>query len=720
MTFRRFTDKPDLDPQSVRSLPDGHPALVENRTLFPSTVVTITDGFADRLLVSGKNNRKLGEVVAKGKFKGYLLYGLSLEERATCPEDCSARSFCYGNAMQLARRHRIDDGGLFYKFLESEIVALMAEPAAGVLVRLHVLGDFPNVEYVAFWADMLSEHDRLACYGYTHRRTRGWDGDHVGDAIEALKDQYPDRFRIRWSGPVSRPDGAVITNVVPRHPRADEGLVCPAQTDATACCATCGFCWEPAARHDTVVFVKHGPKSAEAAAVEAMRATQPTFRELVTAQVPTLRRFAQSLCKDATKAEDLVQETMVRALSNERGFEMGTNVVAWLFTILRNIFLSEARKAGREVADEDILLAAPDITLDANDLIDAKKALSVFEQLGADHREAIRDVAGGMSYKEVAEKHGVAVGTIKSRINRGRSELADALQHAVPRSDVPASYRNKPLRNVSPIMLPPSVRPSDIRTPVPDVRLVRPTDLQIESSYQRDLSGKSIKLIKKIVAGWDWAKFKPPVCAESEVGLFVIDGQHTAIAAATHPEIEKIPVMIVQAEAMERRADAFVAHNKDRLAMSAFQIFHAEVAAGDPVSVTVAAIADEVGAIIPRSQPMKGYAKAGQIVAIDGIKGFLRIDGAAMVRRVLNIAVKARLAPLSAMTARAIRMVCKDARFAAVAALDDSVIAAAVMSIKNIDMAARIYASESGQGRDRACANMIAAAVREHSREAAA
>src|SRR5688572_10688814 len=114
MTERRFTDKPDLNPHGVRGLGPDHPALVENRTLFPSTVVEVTREFKDRLLISGRNNRKLGETIAKGRFKGYRLYALSLEERATCPTDCSVRGVCYGNGMQWARRHKIGDQDVFF------------------------------------------------------------------------------------------------------------------------------------------------------------------------------------------------------------------------------------------------------------------------------------------------------------------------------------------------------------------------------------------------------------------------------------------------------------------------------------------------------------------------------------------------------------------------------------------------------------------------------
>ena len=71
MSDCRFTDKPALDPSAIWELPDNHPAMVENRTLFPSTVVTVTASAPERLLISGFNNRKIGKTVEKGQFKGY-------------------------------------------------------------------------------------------------------------------------------------------------------------------------------------------------------------------------------------------------------------------------------------------------------------------------------------------------------------------------------------------------------------------------------------------------------------------------------------------------------------------------------------------------------------------------------------------------------------------------------------------------------------------------
>jgi hypothetical protein len=82
-----------------------------------------------------------------------------------------------------------------------------------------------------------------------------------------------------------------------------------------------------------------------------------------------------------------------------------------------------------------------------------------------------------------------------------------------------------------------------------------------------------VKLIRKIVQTWDWSRMKPPICARDESGrLFVVDGQHTSIAAARHPGIKKIPVMIVNVDTVEGRASAFIGHNRDRVAMTSMQL----------------------------------------------------------------------------------------------------------------------------------------------------
>ncbi len=147
------------------------------------------------------------------------------------------------------------------------------------------------------------------------------------------------------------------------------------------------------------------------------------------AVIPNLRAFAVSLCGNPDRADDLVQETLVKAWSNLDSFVPGTNLPAWLFTILRNIYYSEYRKRRREVADSDGAIAARLATAPSQnshmDLLDFHAAL---QQLPTDQREALILIgASGLSYEEAAGICGCAVGTMKSRVNRARNRLAELL-----------------------------------------------------------------------------------------------------------------------------------------------------------------------------------------------------------------------------------------------------------------------------------------------------
>jgi RNA polymerase sigma-70 factor, ECF subfamily len=147
------------------------------------------------------------------------------------------------------------------------------------------------------------------------------------------------------------------------------------------------------------------------------------------AAIPSLRAFAMSLCGNRDYADDLVQDTLVRAWAKMDRFEAGTNLHAWLFTILRNHFHSEYRKRKREVEDADgsyadRLCSIPDQEARL-DLEDFQRALMM---LSADQREALLLVSvEGFSYEEAAEICGCVLGTLKSRVNRARTRLAALL-----------------------------------------------------------------------------------------------------------------------------------------------------------------------------------------------------------------------------------------------------------------------------------------------------
>jgi len=152
-------------------------------------------------------------------------------------------------------------------------------------------------------------------------------------------------------------------------------------------------------------------------------------RDEIVMHLKPMRAFALSLTRDMARADDLVQDTVVKAWTNIDKFTVGTNMRAWLFTILRNTFYSERRKAKREVADVDGAMTERMAEKPAHDgrlaLTDFRRA---FEQLPAEQREALILVgAQGFAYEEAARMCNCAVGTVKSRANRGRKRLAEML-----------------------------------------------------------------------------------------------------------------------------------------------------------------------------------------------------------------------------------------------------------------------------------------------------
>lgn len=153
-------------------------------------------------------------------------------------------------------------------------------------------------------------------------------------------------------------------------------------------------------------------------------------REELVEHLPAMRAFAMSLTRNSATADDLVQDTVVKAWSNLDKFQPGTNLRAWLFTILRNTFYSLHRKRSREVEDPEGIMAD---SLSEKPHHDGRLAMTdfreAFAQLTAEQREALILVgAEGFSYEDAAEMCNCAVGTIKSRTNRARKRLAELMQ----------------------------------------------------------------------------------------------------------------------------------------------------------------------------------------------------------------------------------------------------------------------------------------------------
>ncbi len=185
--------------------------------------------------------------------------------------------------------------------------------------------------------------------------------------------------------------------------------------------------------HANASLPAHAPASSPTSGIEPPkieRLSDTDFKRALTDVAPHLRAFARALCGCRDRADDLAQETLMRAWAARDRYAAGTNFKAWTFTILRNHFYSEARRA-RFHGDYDELVAertlrTPATQESAVELSDVLRALSMIPE---SYREALILVAvGSLSYDEIADICGIALGTVKSRICRARSMLAQALE----------------------------------------------------------------------------------------------------------------------------------------------------------------------------------------------------------------------------------------------------------------------------------------------------
>jgi RNA polymerase sigma-70 factor (ECF subfamily) len=155
----------------------------------------------------------------------------------------------------------------------------------------------------------------------------------------------------------------------------------------------------------------------------------PEVKDALLAAIPRLRALAIGLCGRTDEADDLVQQALMHAWAHLSSFQPGTNMAAWLYTILRNEFYTTLRKRRREVPDPDGALAATLVTQPAQESrINFQEVRAALGKLAPAQREAILLVgASGMSYEEAAGLCGCAVGTMKSRVYRARVHLTELL-----------------------------------------------------------------------------------------------------------------------------------------------------------------------------------------------------------------------------------------------------------------------------------------------------
>jgi hypothetical protein len=231
---------------------------------------SVADGMAaTERVVKKSTNTKLGKRVTKGKLAGFPIFTVTLEERATCPRSCIHWGDCYGNNMMNATRYAADDA--LVAQIEADLAFYQTKHPNGFLVRLHVLGDFFSVAYVAQWARWLGMFPALHVYGYTANQPDATDSQEraIGQALLTLRNECGIRFAVRFSGSYSQ-EFAALSYDDARSAQlvADkQAFKCPTQiSKATGKlakkgeetlapdCGACGLCWQAS---KPVVFITH-------------------------------------------------------------------------------------------------------------------------------------------------------------------------------------------------------------------------------------------------------------------------------------------------------------------------------------------------------------------------------------------------------------------------------------------------------------------------------
>lgn len=225
---------------------------------------------------------------------------------------------------------------------------------------------------------------------------------------------------------------------------------------------------------------------------------------------------------------------------------------------------------------------------------------------------------------------------------------------------------------------------------LPIFEMVKPETLLVDEGYQRDSSERSLKLVRKIVAGWDWARYKPPVAVLTDAGLELIDGQHTAIAAATHPDIAEIPVMIIEAPERADRAGAFISHNRDRVAVTATQLHVAAIAAGDAEAQAVQRVCMDAGVTVLRTQPGAGRYQPQTTSSVSAIAALIKARGEALAIDVLWCLARAGLAPINQTHVRAADLLLNDPEYSSQITADQLVAAIQATALK-VDAEAAVF-----------------------------
>lgn len=244
LNLRRFADHKDAG--NPYTLDAGHIAARLGTSLFRDGRLKSASQ-PEPVLKSGHNNRKIGAIIQKGRWKGYPVFTLTLEERATCPRSCAHWLDCYGNKMNWPTRWMADAD--LIPALDRNL-SVLAREYNNFVIRLHVLGDFYSVQYVRQWERWLDKLPGLHVYGYTAWPT----STEIGDLVSNIAKLRWDRFAVRISNGCGNERTTETVYSAALSGSVNGGIVCPVQTGKTECCATCALCWQTQSK---IVFLAH-------------------------------------------------------------------------------------------------------------------------------------------------------------------------------------------------------------------------------------------------------------------------------------------------------------------------------------------------------------------------------------------------------------------------------------------------------------------------------
>ncbi|WP_421590913.1 hypothetical protein [Shinella sp. M27] len=205
-------------------------------------------------------------------------------------------------------------------------------------------------------------------------------------------------------------------------------------------------------------------------------------------------------------------------------------------------------------------------------------------------------------------------------------------------------------------------------TGMPIFETIDPAKLFVDPAYQRDIGERGLRQIRRVVEGFDWAKFKPPICAYADhdgaTVLKVLDGQHTAIAAASNPYITEIPVMIVEADDTASQAKAFIGQNTQNLAVTNLQLHQAAIAAADEDALTLELTCAAANVKLLRTPNSYTGDGSRQTIAVKQIESLIARRGRIVARRILEVIADAERGPITATQIKAAEMLLTDREYA--------------------------------------------------------